>query len=467
MTVPIWAQDSIFYQIFPDRFENGDHSNDPANLRPWKSLPDSVHFHGGDLQGIIKRLDYLYDLGFNAIYLNPIFLSPSNHRYNTVDYYQIDPKLGTLADFKMLVSEIHKKGMRIILDGVFNHCGRGFFAFNDVLENTRESPYKDWFHIHRYPLHAYSSSKSRNYQAWWGFKSLPKFNTDNPQVRNYIYDVARHWIELGADGWRLDVPNEIDDDSFWAEFRNVVKGTNSEALLIGEIWDIQPRWVGDNHFDGLMNYPFRTAILDLLANGNSGALFAESIRKTASAYSQENLLSMYNLLGSHDTERIKTLLSGRENALRLAFLILIALPGAPAIYYGDEIGLEGGKDPDCRRTFPWDKDKWDQDLQNWVKNLIQQRKSHAALRSGKMDFIYASETEPVLGFSRSFGGEKILIIVNGADNNQILELVPETLPLSTEGNHQDLLGQSISAHVQNNKLLIDMPANSGAYFKIS
>lgn len=240
MTTPYWVQDAIFYHIFPDRFSNGDTSNDPPNLQKWGAPPTIWGFQGGDLRGILRHLDYLLDLGVNAIYLNPIFLASSNHRYNASDYFQIDPRLGTMADFHALVEAVHKNDVRIILDGAFNHCGRGFFAFADVLENGERSAYKDWFHIKQFPLDAYGSGDAQNYTGWWNHKSLPKFNTDNPKVREHIFNVARFWIEQGADGWRLDVPNEIDDDGFWKEFRKVVKSANRDAYITGEILGYKP-----------------------------------------------------------------------------------------------------------------------------------------------------------------------------------------------------------------------------------
>ncbi len=267
MQVPEWVFDAVFYQIFPDRFANGDPGNDPPNVQPWGTPPTNWGFQGGDLQGVLMRMDYLQDLGINAIYLNPVFHSSSNHRYNTSDYYHIDPKLGTDDDFRTLLDEAHRRGVRIVLDGVFNHCGRGFFAFNDVVENEAHSPYADWFHIKRFPLNAYGPGDAENYVAWWKFKSLPKFNTDNPQVRRYLIDVARYWVDQGIDGWRLDVPNEIDDDGFWADFRSAVKSANPDAYLVGEIWDGDPRWVGPGHFDGLLNYPMREAVLGYIASG--------------------------------------------------------------------------------------------------------------------------------------------------------------------------------------------------------
>ncbi len=466
MTVPAWAQDTIYYQIFPDRFANGDRNNDPVNVRRWGSPPDGIHFQGGDLRGIINHLDYLSDLGVESIYLNPIFLSTSNHRYNTTDYYQVDPKLGTLADFDELVRSLHERGMRLILDGVFNHCGRGFFAFVDVLENGRDSPYLDWFHVHRFPLEAYAAGKTRNYQAWWGIKSLPKFNTANPKVREYIFGVARHWIEKGADGWRLDVPNEIDDDAFWAEFRDTVKKVNSEAVLIGEIWEVQPRWMDERHFDSLMNYPLRSALLDFLQWGKSGAQTAELIGRVVSAYPWENTLALYNLLGSHDTERIKTMLAGRPEALRLAYLLQFALPGAPAIYYGDEIGQEGGKDPECRRTFPWNEEKWDKELRDWVKNLIRLRKSHTELRRGNFELIYASDHLPVMAFKRELDGRVILAAANASEQAQMLQFQSAGPSLPAEAEFKDLLGQPIAAGLRDRQISFELPPYSGAYFKL-
>ncbi|HEB65204.1 MAG TPA: alpha-amylase, partial [Chloroflexi bacterium] len=236
MAAPAWIQDAVFYQIFPDRFANGEPANDPPNVEPWGAPPTLWGFQGGDLRGVMQRFEYLLDLGVTALYFNPIFLSSSNHRYNTYDYFRIDPKLGTLEDFHALLNLAHRHGVRVLLDGVFNHCGRGFFAFADVLENGEHSPYRGWFHIHRFPVDAFSPGKAQDYEAWWGFKSLPKFNTATQAVREYIFSVARYWLEQGIDGWRLDVPNGIDDDAFWAEFRRIVKRVNPRAALIGEIW---------------------------------------------------------------------------------------------------------------------------------------------------------------------------------------------------------------------------------------
>jgi len=414
MTVPYWVQDAIFYQIFPDRFANGDTSNDPPQTAKWGSWPTVHDFQGGDFRGIIQRFDYLLDLGITALYLNPVFLSPANHRYHTVDYYQIDPRLGDMADFHALLEVAHHNHVRLVLDGVFNHCGRGFFAFNDVMENGPHSPYKDWFHIHRYPLDAYAHGDSNNYVGWWNLKSLPKFNTGNPLVRKYLFDVARYWIEQGIDGWRLDVPNEIDDDSFWEEFRHVVKSADHDAYLFGEIWDGDPRWVNETHFDGLMHYPLREALLGCLAGKETAQQFADKVEGFLSTFPSDNVRAMYVPLGSHDTERVFTAL-GSLDKVKLAFLFQFAYPGAPAIYYGDEVGLEGHGDPDSRRAFPWDPADWKADLRPFVQSLMVLRKARPSLRRGEFLRLIADPVSGLYAFARTLGAEMTLIVMNLSD----------------------------------------------------
>lgn len=466
MHIPEWVKEAVFYQIFPDRFANGDRSNDPANVQPWCSSPDGVRFQGGDLAGIEQRLDYLQDLGVNALYLNPIFLSPSTHRYNTVDYFRVDPKLGSLDEFRRLVKKAHRKKIRIILDGVFNHCGRGFFAFSDVLENGGNSPYLDWYHIHRFPLEAYTPGKVRNFEAWWGYKSLPKFNTQTPAVRKYILDVARYWIEEGVDGWRLDVPNEIDDDSFWAEFRQVVKKANSQAYLVGEIWDVQPRWVNDDHFDGVMHYPLRSAIVDGLNQSASGQDLRARLDQILSAYGTDNLYGMYLLLGSHDTERIITLLNHDMQKVRLAYLLLFAFPGAPAIYYGDEIGLQGGKDPDCRRAFPWQPAAWDVELHDWLKRLIQIRRASPVLCLGNLEIVRDRVPRNGLALMRRHGGRCIVVAANFSSQKSALA-IPANCSSNPGGEPPlDLLGGAHPLTRKGEDWIVELPAWSGGYFSI-
>jgi len=251
-TTPEWVHHAIFYQIFPDRFAKSKKVMKSNNLESWDSAPSVYGYKGGDLLGVVEKLDYLQDLGVNAIYFNPIFQSASNHRYHTHDYFQVDPMLGGYKAFKKLLREAHKRNMRVVLDGVFNHASRGFFQFNDILENGEKSAYLDWFDIRGFPLNAYHGEP--NYRCWWGLPALPEFNTDNPQVRDYIFSVAKYWVDEGIDGWRLDVPFEIDDDAFWQEFRQVVKRANPDAYITGEIAQDASRWLAGDQFDAVMNY---------------------------------------------------------------------------------------------------------------------------------------------------------------------------------------------------------------------
>jgi len=420
--VPYWVQDAVFYQIFPDRFANGIPENDPPNVQHWGAKPTIWGFQGGDLRGVINNFDYLLDLGINALYFNPIFRATSNHRYNISDYYHIDRKLGDMEDFRALLDVAHTNGVRIILDGVFNHCGRGFFAFNDVLENHQHSPYLDWFHLNHVPPDAYSPGDASDYEGWWQHKSLPEFNTSNPRVRSYLLDVARFWIEQGADGWRLDVPNEIDDDGFWAAFRETVKSANKDAYLVGEIWDGNPRWVGENHFDGLMNYPLREGLLQYLSEEITSRKFADLVDDLLTRYAEENVYAMYLPLGSHDTERLATALDEDTSKVKMAFMFQFALPGAPAIYYGDEIGLQGGKDPDCRRAFPWNENEWDLELRALVQSLIDIRKRNAVLRRGTYHVLSVDAERGTYAFGRKLGRTGFVAAFNASSSRRHLKV---------------------------------------------
>ena len=463
MTVPYWVEDAIFYQIFPDRFANGDTQNDPPNVQPWGSPPTSWGFQGGDLRGIIDKFDYILDLGVNAIYLNPIFLSNSNHRYNTVDYLKIDPRVGTLEDFHALLETAHSNNVRVILDGVFNHCGRGFFEFNDLLENQDHSPYLDWFYVNKFPLDAYSPGKAQDYKAWWGFKGLPKFNTDNQEVRRFLINVARYWIEQGSDGWRLDVPNEIDDDSFWLEFRQTIKSINRDAYLVGEIWTVEPRWVGPNHFDGLMNYPLRDAVLDFLNGGFiTAAGFADQVEGILKRYPRENAYAMYVTLGSHDTERIYTRLNGDLNKLKLAYSFVLAYPGAPAIYYGDEIGMTGGKDPECRGAFNWNPETWLEELRGWLRTLISLRKRYVALRRGSYKRVMVDDRRNVYAFARTLGDKAVLVVLNASAAQRHLRLPVKELGWKDGLILHNLLGFE-EYIVSGDNLVVSVPPWSGVW----
>ncbi|HQL92192.1 MAG TPA: glycoside hydrolase family 13 protein [Anaerolineaceae bacterium] len=435
---PDWVKNAVFYQIFPDRFAWSPKVEKPSNFEPWDSEPTVHGFKGGDLMGVVEKLDYLQDLGINAIYFNPIFQSASNHRYHTHDYYQVDPLLGGNEAFKLLVEEAHKRDIKIVLDGVFNHASRGFFQFNHIMEVGKDSPYVDWFHIHGYPLNAFEGKP--NYECWWGLPALPKLNTDNPQVRRYIFDIARYWIEQGADGWRLDVPFEIDDDEFWREFRDVVKTANPEAYIVGEIPCEAQRWMAGDQFDAVMNYQITHAALGFfggkqidyeLASGMMGLGEAEKFTAENFAKRTEELLQIYpyefalaqmNLLDSHDMPRFLSLVSGNVKRLSLAYLFILTYPGAPSIYYGDEIGLTGGKDPECRKTFPWDESEWNTDLRDQLKSYIALRNANPVLRTGAYKVIYAHDG--VIAYTRKNEEQTMLVILNANDS-------PKTVTIPT------------------------------------
>jgi len=410
---PNWVKHAVFYQIFPDRFANGDPSNDPANVQPWGTPPTPHNFMGGDLQGILQKLDYLQELGVTAIYLNPIFQATSNHRYNTYDYFRIDPKLGTMEDFQNLLGEIHRRGMRLILDGVFNHCGRGFYAFHDVVENGEHSPYVGWFHIRKFPIHPYDGRKKANYVSWWSIRSLPKFNTDNPQVRQFLLSVARYWIEQGADGWRLDVPNEIDDPTFWREFRQVVKSANPDAYIVGEIWKDAKRWLQGDQFDAVMNYPLRDLCLEFVAKrAIDASAFAKGLLRLLRRYPAEATYSLLNLLGSHDTPRWLTVCGGEVRRAMLGYTILFTLPGAPCIYYGDEIGMKGEADPHCRACFEWDRRKWNRRLHQHIRQMVTLRQSSAAWRTGRFGVLLAQGD--ALAYARWDDADLFIVVINNS-----------------------------------------------------
>ncbi len=384
----------------------------------WDTLPTRENMFGGNLAGICEKLEYIASLGVNAVYLCPIFKSNSNHRYHTVDYFEIDPVLGTLKDFDKLVKKAHKLGLRVILDGVFNHCSRGFFQFNSLMELGKNSPYVDWFHVHGWPLHAYSGKP--NYDCWWGYPALPKFNTDNPDVRDYLFSVGEYWMKRGIDGWRLDVPNEIDDDSFWQEFRRRIKAINPEAYIVGEIWDEPSRWLQGDQFDGVMNYPLRKAVLAYLFDEKPIAL-AEFAKRLREAFPAGRFGVPMNLLGSHDTIRLSSLPCSNLQRVKLALALLFFLPGAPCIYYGDEIGMLGGKDPDNRRSFPWDKfaEMQKAPVYDYLKGVIALRNKERVLREGSLEIAYRAGRLEII---RTLGKKKMTLVVSTAKTDPLFEI---------------------------------------------
>ena len=407
--VPSWVKDAIFYQIFPERFANGDTKNDPPNVEPWGGTPKTKNYFGGDLRGIMDHLDYISALGVNCLYLNPIFWSNSNHKYHTKDYLKIDPHFGTEEDFKNLVDACHKRGIRIILDGVFNHTGVDFFAFEDIKKHGKKSKYVKWYNIYSFPV---NPPDKPNYECWWNLGDLPKLMTHNPEVRAYLFKVTEHWMKLGIDGWRLDVPNEI-PHPFWVDWRKLVKKINPEAYIVGEIWDDASPWLKGDQFDAVMNYRFRNAALDFFVyRKTTVAQFDSTLAKVRSDYSSDVNLALQNLVGSHDTERLLTLCKNDKQTMKLVWLFQMTYVGAPMVYYGDEVGMTGGKDPDCRGTMIWDESKQDHDLLSSMKQLISMRNRFAVLRQGSFERFLVDDESGLYGFARlSADGKSIAVVV--------------------------------------------------------
>jgi glycosidase len=410
--VPEWVKSAVFYQIFPDRFANGDPANDPPKTEPWGKSPTSRNVFGGDLQGIIDNLEYLQKLGVNALYLNPIFEASSNHKYDTRDYMRVDPQFGDTLTLKRLVDACHLRGMRVILDGVFNHTGVQFFAFADVKEKGSLSIYKDWYSFNSFPV---GPPSKPNYECWWGYGSLPRLKTDNPAVREYLFTVTRTWMALGIDGWRLDVPNEISHE-FWRQWRTVVKSNNPEAYIVGEIWEDGSPWLQGDQFDAVMNYRFRNVCLEFFVQRTIGpAVFDDALARHRKDYADEVNFALLNLLGSHDTERFLTLCNGNTAVVKLAMLFQMTYPGAPVVYYGDEVGMSGGKDPGCRGTMVWEKNKQDTTLLKFVQDVIALRRAHNVWTHGTIRGVLRDEKQGVFGFLREISGVRALVLLNRND----------------------------------------------------
>jgi cyclomaltodextrinase / maltogenic alpha-amylase / neopullulanase len=426
---PDWVKDAVFYQIFPDRFAKSSRLTKPTHLESWDSPPTNHGYKGGDLYGVLEHLDHIQELGATAIYFTPVFQSCSNHRYHTHDYYQIDPLLGGQKAFNALRDEIHRRGMKLVLDGVFNHASRGIYYFNDILENGKSSAYVDWFTVQDWPLNAYDTSKPANYEAWYGLRALPQWNTYNPQVREYLMGVAEHWLREGIDGWRLDVPFCITSPGFWNEFRQRMKAINPEAYIVGEVWWDSQNYLQGDQFDGVMNYLFTEPVIQFCGQehidfdlatrdrpydpypGISGVHFANKINKVHFKYDWEIVQTQLNLLGSHDTPRFLTMVKGDKAAMKLATLLLLTAPGAPSIYYGDEIGLEGAQDPDCRRTIPWDnRASWDLEALAYHKQFVALRHAHPALRRGR--YLHLQEADTTYTFGRTLGEDTVIVALN-------------------------------------------------------
>ncbi|MBN1327511.1 MAG: glycoside hydrolase family 13 protein, partial [Candidatus Cloacimonetes bacterium] len=480
---PDWVKHGIIYQIFPDRFYNGNHEldqdfsewyyqqpapghdlpsgqehnafslvddwSDSSSLRADSKSPsrkaNTNSFFGGDIPGVMKKLDYLSDLGITIIYFNPVFPARSNHHYDAADFLKIDPHLGSEQDFRELVSTCHQRGIKVILDVAFNHTGDTFWAFRDAVEKGPESEFYSWYEWKKWPLPSENNNfnPSDYYNCWWGFAHMPELDFDrsrlspfenqirdledadvNWPVVNHILDAARFWLkDMDIDGFRLDVPNEV-PFWFWKIFREKVKSIKSEAYLVGEIWHDAREWVSGNYFDAVMNYAhFRDPVLNFFNLRKSTAEdFDARIRQGLVTYPRQAVQVMMNLLDSHDTYRFLEIADGDHTRLKLAVLFQMTFVGTPHIWYGDEIGMRGGKDPDCRRPFDWDytRDQSKTELRDYFRNLIRCRKEHSELRIGEYRTLLAKDG--LIGYKRTLDNEECIIIINNQNKKIDLKL---------------------------------------------
>lgn len=413
--LPSWVLGTTFYLIFPDRFANGDPANDPPGTRPWGERPTSRSFFGGDLAGIRQRLAWPRDLGIGSLYLTPVFDAPSNHKYDPSDYERIDSHFGTSADFAALVREAHAAGMRVVLDAVFNHSGAEWFAFRDVREHGERSRYKDWFFkISSFPVDV----AAVNYETFANrLRNHPKLNTANAELRDYLVGIGERWIrEADIDGWRLDVANEV-DHRFWRAFRDRVKAAKSDAFIVGEVWHDAIRWLDGAQFDSVMHYPWRDAALRYLNREIPPSRFAGWTAGLRHMYEPAVEPGLLHLLGSHDTARIRTELGGSLARASQAAVLLLTASGAPLVYYGDEIGMEGADDPDCRRCMEWDVAKHDRDLLRTYRALIRLRRERPWLAWGAFEDLTVDDGRELYAYRRIARGP--LEAVYGAGDDAI------------------------------------------------
>lgn len=423
--VPDWVAETVWYQIFPERFANGDPEISPKGALAWDSSikPKSKDFFGGDLQGIIDHLDYLQDLGITGLYLCPIFESPSNHKYNTTDYFEIDRHFGDKETLRKLVDEAHQRGMKIMLDAVFNHIGDQSPQWQDVLKHGQDSIYKDWFHIQDFPVVKENLVNKRelSYHTFAFESYMPKLNTANHQVRDYLLSVATYWIEeFDIDAWRLDVANEV-DHQFWRDFRKAVLAEKPDLYILGEVWHTSQPWLNGDEFHAVMNYPLSDSIKDYFLRGvKKPHQFIDEINSQSMYYRQQISEVMFNLLDSHDTERILATAKGDVQLVKSALACLFLQRGTPCFYYGTELELDGGTDPDCRRVMPWERVSECNDMLNFMKELIQLRKNVSdIIQHGNYSL---KEIKPdVVSLEWDYDGQKVQAIFNQSAENYLVE----------------------------------------------
>ena len=403
---PEWAKHKVIYQIFPARFATTKEvSNDD-----WYQAPITNETEiSGNLAGITAKLPYIRELGADVIYLNPIFRSNSIHKYDTIDYYQIDPSFGTEEDLITLVDRAHALGIRVILDGVFNHSSVDFFAFRDLKEKEEKSEYLSWYYPKSFPLRADGDIPSYTCFGYYGY--MPKLNQRNPETADYFINVALYWLRKAhIDGWRLDVGDEV-VHAFWRKFRTAVKAEFPDALIVGEVWHEAPNFLEGGQWDSLMNYPFYRAVMDFVAGETIPASrFLDQLGSLRGNTPAAAYPLLWNIVGSHDTPRLLHNCGGRKDKHRLAAALQLLMPGMPMLYYGDEVGLTGGADPDCRRGMLWEESRQDRELLMWYKSLIRVRKENPAIAQGEAIRMESRDDDGLIIITRQLESRKVTLV---------------------------------------------------------
>jgi len=482
--LPTWVQNAVFYQIFVDRFGRGESCNLPlhyetVNLEPWDAQPTRTGYKGGDLRGIIEKLSYLGDLGITALCLTPIFAASSNHRYTVQDFFRIDPLLGDEGVFRDLLAAAHHNGIRVILDGVFNHVGRGFYQFADVVENGAASPWANWFRVQGWPISPYNKSRPANYACWYGHRELPELNHANPDVREHLMQVAERWTEFGIDGWRLDAADCISATGFWEEFRSRVRAINPEAYLVAEVVHKAERLLDGSRFDAVTNYPFYTATLRFVGGSRlrreylrswkstsriSAEMYGARARHLFGLYPMEVCLAQMNFLENHDTARLMTMLGDDRDLFIIAHLLMFASPGVPCLYYGSEIGLSGGRDPLCRGSFRAES-HWDRELLLAVRNIVRLRRASSALRVG--DYTVLMARGDTLVFSRQCKSEAVVVALNvGSTPVRVGANISDSIARQLGDGASVVFGSGCVRHSEKS-LILEIPSKSGLVYGLS
>lgn len=429
---PDWVKETVWYQIFPERFANGNPAITPKNALPWgsKEHPGREDFFGGDLQGVIDHLDYLVDLGINGIYFCPIFKASSNHKYDTIDYYEIDPDFGDKETFKKLVDEAHKRGIRIMLDAVFNHTGDSSPLWQDVVKNQEKSKYVDWFHVHSFPVDIgkngnFEGERTVSYDTFAFTPHMPKLNTANPEVQKYLLDIATYWIrEFDIDAWRLDVANEV-DHHFWKEFFKATTDLKKDFYILGEIWHSSQSWLQGDEFHAVMNYAYTETIEDFFVKKKIDvSKMVAGLNEQLMLYRQQTNEVQFNMLDSHDTARLLTICGDDKELAKATLAFTFLQHGSPCIYYGTEIGMTGDNDPDCRKCMIWDQEKQDLTMFDFTKKLISLRKEKQEVLSyGSLEWSLVADQEKCVGFKRVGQNEVLTCYFNQGNQETTIDKI--------------------------------------------